>query len=163
MLAHGASRLPSARLVAAVAEIGSLAIMSALPNWVTTMKKIIQLLSVCLLSLAAVAMDSSSPPVFQIRLVVDAPSDESEDMVVVDKTRAAGQKETLHVLKTVLIDQTAVESANVTKDKQFGDSQIEIRFTKDGKQRVAEVTRARVGKRLAFVIDGQLYSAPKVH
>ena len=127
------------------------------------MKKIIQLLSVCLLSLAAVSCNSSLPPVFQIRLVVDAPSGESEDMVVVDKTRAADQKETLHVLKTVLIDQTAVESAKVTKDKQFGDPQIEIRFTKDGKQRVAEVTRARVGKRLAFVIDGQLYSAPKVY
>jgi len=97
-----------------------------------------------------------------MRMVVDVPSGESKDMVVTDKTRDVSQKETLHVLKTVLIDQTAVKSAKVIKDKQFGRPQIEIRFTDEGKKRFTEVTRDSIGKRLAIVINGQLYSAPKI-
>src|SRR5205807_373789 len=111
------------------------------------MKKIILLLTVCLLQFAAFAADSSSAPVVQMRLVSEAPSDETEKMVVMDKSKDASQGETLHVQKRVLIDQTSVKSAKVIKDN-FGQPQIEIRFTDEDKQRFAEVTRDSVGKRL---------------
>jgi SecD/SecF fusion protein len=61
-----------------------------------------------------------------------------------------------------LIDQTDLKSAKVTKDNQLGPSQIEITFTDAGKKRFAELTREFIGKRLAIVIGGQLYSAPKI-
>lgn len=82
-------------------------------------------------------------------------------MVVVGTGKEAAQKETLHVLKNVLIDQKDLKSARVSND-QFGHPQIEIRFTNDGGIRFARVTRDSVGKRLAIIIDGQLYSAPTI-
>jgi preprotein translocase subunit SecD len=103
------------------------------------------------------AADSSSPPVFQMRLVADTPSADSEEMLYNDKT--VGKKETLHVMKKVLIDQTDVKSAEVIKNYP---SQISIKFTDEGKKRLAEVTRENIGKRLAAVIGGQIYSAPKI-
>ena len=139
-----------------------LAVMNTSLHSITTVKELFQLLSVCFLSLGAFAADSSSSPVFQMRLVADAASSDSEQMVVLDKSKDASQKETLHVLKNILIDQSAVKSATVTKDKQFGHPQIEIGFTSEGKKRFAEVTRESVGKRLAIVIGGQLYSAPRI-
>jgi len=91
-----------------------------------------------------------------MRLVADASSEESEEMVVVGTG-----KETLPVLKKVLIDQKDLKSVRVSKD-QLGHPQIEIRFTDEGKKRFADVTRDSIGKRLAIVIGGRLYSAPKI-
>ena len=121
------------------------------------MKSVIHLLSVCLLPLVTLAADSSSPPVFQMRLVANTPSADSEEMVCTDTT--VGKKETLHVMKKVLIDQTDLKSAEVIKRAP---TQISIKFTDAGKKRLAEVTRENIGKRLATVIGGQIYSAPKI-
>ncbi len=125
------------------------------------MKTIIQLLLACLVSQVFTAADQFSGPVFQMRLVADASSEGSEEMVVVGTGKEAAQKETLPVLKKVLIDQKDLKSARVSKD-QLGHPQIEIRFTEEGKKRFAKVTRDSIGKRLAIVIGGQLYSAPKI-
>jgi hypothetical protein len=41
--------------------------------------------------------------------------------------------------------------------------EISINFTDDGTKRLAEVTGKHVGERLAIVIDGKLYSAPRIN
>ena len=121
------------------------------------MKRIIQLIASGLLVSAAGAADLSTSAVLQIRSVLDAPSDESEQMSIISKTR----NEVVNVQKAILLDQTALKTAEVHTDK-LGHPQIEITFTDDGRKRFAAVTRENVGKRLAIVIDGQLYCAPTI-
>ena len=43
-----------------------------------------------------------------------------------------------------------------------GESRIQITFTDAGAKRFAKVTHQNMGKRLAIIIDGRLYSAPTV-
>ncbi len=70
--------------------------------------------------------------------------------------------ETLNVQRTVLLDQTALQSAKSSADG-LGQPLIEINFTDDGGKRFAEVTRQNLGQRLAIIIDGQVYQAPVIH
>jgi preprotein translocase subunit SecD len=120
------------------------------------MKKLLALLIACLITSAAVAAPSILP-VFQIRLIADAPAGDSETMTIVSKER----REVLNVRKAVLLDQTALESAGVRTD-ELGHAQIEISFTDQGRKRFAEITREKVGQRLGIVIDGRLYCAPTI-
>jgi preprotein translocase subunit SecD len=122
------------------------------------MKTLIALIAVCLVAWAADAADSSAPPVFQIRLVLDAPSGDSEQMTIVSQVR----KEAVDVQKTVLLDQTALKSAQVTTEKSSREPRIEIVFTDSGRKQFAEVTRQNIGKRLAIVIHGRLYCTPTI-
>jgi preprotein translocase subunit SecD len=126
------------------------------------MKALVRLLSIGAVALAAVAANSPAPPIFQLRLVLDAPSAETEQMVAVHKNEDAAKAERLYVQKKVLLDQTALKSSKVTTDKRTGNPLIEITFTTEGRKRFTEVTRENVGRRLAIVIDGRLYSAPKI-
>jgi hypothetical protein len=106
----------------------------------------------------AVAADSTNSPVFQIRLVLDTPSANSEPMSI---SNGVDQVEVVNLQKKVLLDQTAIKSAKVVKDN-LGHPQIAINFTESGREQFAEVTRENIGKRLAIVIDGRVYSAPVV-
>ncbi len=45
---------------------------------------------------------------------------------------------------------------------QFGRPQVALTFTPEGAKRFEEVTRANVGKRLAIVLDGKVYTAPVI-
>lgn len=45
----------------------------------------------------------------------------------------------------------------------FGGFEIMIRFTESGSRRFAEVTGNNIGARLGIVLDGQLYSAPRIN
>ena len=100
---------------------------------------------------------------FQVRLVVDGPSDGADTMTYVASKRADGQPqiETLYVQKTVLLDQSAVESAKMIKGLQ-GDHQVEISFTAAGRKRFAEITRQNLHQRLALLIDGRVCTAPVI-
>jgi len=60
--------------------------------------------------------DSSKPPVFQVRLVLEGPSAEAEQMTLERKINDATAREVLYVQRTVLLDQTGVKSASVTPD-----------------------------------------------
>ncbi len=127
------------------------------------MKKLGTLILVCLLASAAIAADTSTLHVFQMRLVVDTPSGDSEPMTLVTKIgKNNANTNVLNVQKAVLLDQTTLASVKVDTDR-FGQPQIAITFTKDGENRFAEVTRQSVGKRLAIIIDGQLCSAPVIN
>jgi preprotein translocase subunit SecD len=127
-----------------------------------TMKKIVHIISGCLIALAAVAADSSTSQVFQMRLVLDKPSSDADQMTLVQKWNGKEKKEVLFVQKAVLLDQTDLKSATGSTNAQIVASQIDISFTDKGAKHFAEVTRQNIGKRLAIVIDGQIYSAPNI-
>ncbi|MBQ9775779.1 MAG: protein translocase subunit SecD [Lentisphaeria bacterium] len=55
-----------------------------------------------------------------------------------------------------------VSSAYAYKD-EFGQRKITLRFNPDGARDFARVTGANVGRQLAIVLDGQLYSAPTIN
>jgi preprotein translocase subunit SecD len=126
------------------------------------MRKAVQLISLWLLPLVAIATDSSASPFFQMRLVLDAPSNHSTQMVLVSKGKNGDRKETLDVQDTVLLDETALSSATATTDEISHDPCIEIVFNKEGAKRFAQLTRQNIGNRLAIIIGGQVYCAPVI-
>jgi preprotein translocase subunit SecD len=121
------------------------------------MKKILPLMAACLMISAAAFAAPSTSPVFQIRLVLEAPSGDSEPMTIVSKEA----QEVVNVQKLVLLDQTALKSAGVRTD-EFGHARIEVTFTAEGRKRFAKITREQVGQRLAIIIDDRLYCAPTI-
>ena len=99
-----------------------------------------------------------SPAPFQLQLVLDEPGEDSELLT----NNTATSAEMLRVQKTPLMNHTAIQSATVTTDPASGTSQIDIEFSEVGKELFAAVTRENINKRLAIVLDGQLYSAPVI-
>ena len=126
------------------------------------MKIILPLLAIALLSLAVVAHAASTPSVLQFRLVVDNPTADSEQMTIVQPNNSSRQPEVLNVQKEVLLDNSVVRNAAVVADGR-GNPEINVKLTDDGAKRFAEVTRQNIGKRLAIVIDGKTYMAPRIN
>ena len=118
---------------------------------------------VCLVAVVVMASDSAKLSVFQMRLVVDNPSADSEQLVLRNTNKETGlvATETLNVEKRVSLDQTALKSADVSKS-WGGCSQIDFSLTSGGTERFAEITGRNTGKRLAIVIDGRLITAPVI-
>lgn len=54
-----------------------------------------------------------------------------------------------------------IDNAAASKDP-LGNPEIMVRFDQSGSAAFSEITRENVGKFLAIVIDGQLYSAPRI-
>ena len=104
---------------------------------------------------------TSNPATFQVRLVLDAPSSDSTEMSIIQSTGSPTPKEVVYVQNAALLDQTALKSAKVVRDN-LGHPQIAVSFTESGGKRFADVTRENIGKRLALVIDGRVYCAPKI-
>jgi preprotein translocase subunit SecD len=125
------------------------------------MKKLIALAAACLIAATAFA-GSTNSNVFQMRLVLDAPSADSEQMTLVSKSNdTTTRKEKMSVQKTVLVDQSALKSAKVATDS-LGHPMIDITLTDAGQTKFAEITRQMIGKRLAIIIGGQVYCAPVI-
>ena len=124
-------------------------------------KRILPVLAACFLSLAATDKTAFTPAALQFRLVVDNPTADSEPMTLVETPQHSMPPEVLNVQKDVLLDQTDVKSAAAARDR-LGNPMIGIQFTSDGAKRFAAVTRENVGKRVAIVIGGKLYSAPRI-
>ena len=99
------------------------------------------------------------PAPFQVQLVADEPGDNTETLT---NTASGGDGETLQVQKTPLLDHTAIRSATVTKDANSGAPQIEVEFSAEGQDLFAAITREHINKRLAIVLNGQVYSAPVI-
>lgn len=106
--------------------------------------------------------DLATQPVFQMRLVLDAPSGETELMTRFIMRNGEISKQTFNVQKTVLLDQTTLKSATVITDKTADTHSIEIVFTDAGAKRFAEVTRQNIGKQFAIIIAGQVVEAPMI-
>ena len=109
------------------------------------------------------AGEPSKSSVFEVRLVVDAASDDAERMTLVQQSSDSGPTllEPVFVQKTPLLDRSDVQSAKFNRDG-LGDPKIEITFTDKGRERFAEITRRNIDKRLAIVIDGKVCEAPFV-
>ncbi|HEY5297483.1 MAG TPA: protein translocase subunit SecD [Verrucomicrobiae bacterium] len=55
-----------------------------------------------------------------------------------------------------------VESANASRG-QVGEPLVEFRLTSDGTKKFAELTKNNIGRRMAIILDGELYSAPVIN
>jgi hypothetical protein len=135
------------------------------PNFQVGQKKLIYFVLLCVLGSVLLFQWPSrqEPEFFQMRLVLDKPSSEAEQMTLVQKWHDTDHKEVLFVQKTALLDRTDLKSAEVSTNTPTGTPRIDITFTDKGAKRFAEVTRQNIGRRLAIVIDGQLYSAPTIN
>jgi RNA polymerase sigma factor (sigma-70 family) len=119
-------------------------------------------MTVALSSDTAAGGGNPAPSVFQFRLVLNAPSAKADTMTIVRPGADAQADETLYVQKKVLLDQTDLKSASVITNRPAGKPWIQITFTDAGAKRFAKVTHQNIGKRLAIIIDGRLYSAPTI-
>ena len=123
------------------------------------MKKPNILTLICVLATTAITFASPAPPIFQMRLVLDAPSGDSQPMSYITHNQNSTYTNVLNVQKTALLDQTALESAKPGTDA-LGQPVIDITFTRSGAEQFAEVTRQNIHKRLAIIIGGQVCEAP---
>jgi hypothetical protein len=125
------------------------------------MKNSLLLLGIALLSLSAAVHATAAPPILQFRLVVDNPTADSEQMTVAQPNNPPRQPEVLNVQKAALLDSSDVKNATASVDP-LRQPIIDIKLTDDGAKRFADVTGKNVGERLAIVIDGKLYEAPRI-
>jgi SecD/SecF fusion protein len=127
------------------------------------MRKVLSTLTLCLAAFIAVAADSTMPPVFQMRLVLDEPTTDSEQFISQKTNRLNGNvyTEKLEMQKKVLMDQTALKSVATSTNFQ-GYRQIDFSLTPEGQKEFAEITGQNIGKRLAIIIDNKLISAPRI-
>jgi len=56
-----------------------------------------------------------------------------------------------------------VKSAGLIFDPITNEPQIHVNFNAEGARLFAEITRQNVGRELAIILDGQLYSAPRIN
>ena len=98
-----------------------------------------------------------STSIFQIRLVRDHPSVDTNEMPWRSRD---GQTMMLPVEKTPVFDISGVDSAAVVKDKATGQTQLSISLTQSGSKHFAEITKQNIHKRIAIIINGVLYVAP---
>ncbi|MGZ4962566.1 MAG: SecDF P1 head subdomain-containing protein [Limisphaerales bacterium] len=115
-----------------------------------------------LLGIALAAAEPST--VFEVRLVIGSASADSEEMIWTHQGNVPGRSvdEKLHVQKKPLLNGPVIRSATARKEPVTGGSEIVITLTTEGAKRFADITRDRVGQRFAFLIDGKVYSAPKI-
>ncbi len=66
------------------------------------------------------------------------------------------------VKKKTLLTGADVATAQVSIDQTTSEPYVSARFNKTGEKAFAEVTEQNVGKRLAIILDGNVYSAPVI-
>jgi preprotein translocase subunit SecD len=82
----------------------------------------------------------------------------------IDKETKAERKIPFVVGKRALLTGSALTNANVQADPNSpGNWQVSITFSAEGAQRFAEITEQNVGRHLAIVLDGNVYSAPRIN
>jgi len=81
-----------------------------------------------------------------------------------EDNKTNGQSYTVYYLVKLIPEMTGntVKSAGATTD-QFGGYQVHLNFNAEGSKKFAEVTTANVGRLLGIVLDGKLYSAPRLN
>ena len=94
--------------------------------------------------------------------MADGLADDTES--INDKSKAADTNSapnSLNVLKTPLMDSTAIQSAQVSTDAS-GAPQLDIALTDQGRELFANITKENLNNRLAIVMDGESYLAPVI-
>ena len=77
--------------------------------------------------------------------------------------KSGERSETLHVGKKALLDGSAVESANLLTDPISRQPIVEVRFNEEGTKKFSEITAQNVGKRIAILVNGKVYTAPRIN
>ena len=67
----------------------------------------------------------------------------------------------MRVRKEAVLDERTVVSASIT-NSPTGDVRIALHFSDAGAKRLAEITAANIGRKLAIVFDGQILAAPSI-
>ncbi len=81
-----------------------------------------------------------------------------------DKDTKTEQKIPIVVQKRALLTGAELTRAEVSADPNAtGNWQVAIEFSPEGARRFGEVTEQNVGKQLAIVLDGTVYSAPRIN
>jgi preprotein translocase subunit SecD len=81
-----------------------------------------------------------------------------------DKDTKTEQKIPMVVQKRALLTGAELTRAEVSADPNAtGNWQVAIEFSPEGARRFGEVTEQNVGKQLAIVLDGNVYSAPRIN
>jgi preprotein translocase subunit SecD len=106
-------------------------------------------------SASGLTAPANTPAPFQVQLVTDEPGQDTQSMT---NTTSGG---ILQVQKTPLLDQTAIRSVTVGKNSA-GAPVIDVEFSPEGRELFAAVTRENINKRLALVLNGQVYSASTI-
>jgi preprotein translocase subunit SecD len=82
----------------------------------------------------------------------------------VDKESKQEQKVPFVVQKRTLLTGNELTDASVQADpNSSGNWQVSITFSAGGAQRFAEITETSVGRHLAIILDGTVYSAPRIN
>ncbi len=112
-----------------------------------------------LLTAAACSALGAAPSPFQLHAVVDAPGPNTKEHQL---PRRSGKPETVLLDSTVLLDHRALRSARAEREEN-GTYRILLEFTDEGAMQFGQITKERIGKRLAIVLGGKLQSAPVVN
>lgn len=60
------------------------------------------------------------------------------------------------------VEVSTVDIADAEAERTTTGYAIRLEFTSEGRQRWTDLTRANVGKRIAFLVDGELFAAPEI-
>ena len=127
------------------------------------MKKLMITTAICLFVCAVGAAELTNSPVFEVRLVADAPASDTAPMSLVRTSRnGTSWKELFIVEKLVALDQAAIKSANAVKDNQYDEFDVELTLTDKARKRWAAFTRKNIGKRVAIIVFGELDAVPVI-
>jgi preprotein translocase subunit SecD len=81
---------------------------------------------------------------------------------IVDKEKGKAYKRPYIVKKEVLLTGDLLAEAHVSIDQRFNEPYVSIRFNDAGAKIFEEITGKYVKRRLAIILDGNLYSAPVI-
>jgi preprotein translocase subunit SecD len=81
---------------------------------------------------------------------------------VVDRKTGQERKVPYVVKKKTLLTGADLAAAQVSIDQSTSEPYVSVRFNKTGERAFAEVTEQNVGRRLAIILDGNVYSAPVI-
>jgi preprotein translocase subunit SecD len=98
----------------------------------------------------------NTPAAFHLHLVSVDPTEETEAMT------NNSSAETLRLQKTPIMDYTAIRLATASTDPLSGASSIDVEFNEEGKELFAAFTKENINRRLAIVLNGQVFSAPVI-
>ncbi|MBF0210045.1 MAG: protein translocase subunit SecD [Desulfamplus sp.] len=79
-----------------------------------------------------------------------------------DKTGSGADKTPFVIQKRVLLDGSALTNARVEIDSQFNEPYVSIEFDRKGARIFERITEENIKKRLAIVLDKNVYSAPVI-
>ncbi|MEA3362020.1 MAG: protein translocase subunit SecD [Thermodesulfobacteriota bacterium] len=80
----------------------------------------------------------------------------------VNRSTGATTEKPLVVIDKTVLTGDLLSDANVRIDTRFNEPYVSIEFNAVGAKRFDQITAANVGKRMAIVLDGTIYSAPVI-